>query len=192
MISILIPPDLIDSSEATDTGTPAQPPSNPLNPPYLPSRAQVAVIIVFVTGILLINGPNLGMLGRREPCIYGTDTLADIETAVSEEVAESGWKVLSYQHDCEGELIRVVQDNYDTVGAIINPGALMIHGWSLRDALANYPRPWIEVHLSNIWARESFRHESVLAPLASGMIAGLGSLGYRLAAKALLEMAVSR
>ncbi|ANN16101.1 3-dehydroquinate dehydratase [Amycolatopsis orientalis] len=142
-----------------------------------------------MTGILLINGPNLGILGRREPSVYGTDTLTDIETAVSEEVAESGWKVLSYQHDCEGELVRAVQDNYDTAGAIINPGALMIHGWSLRDALANYPRPWIEVHLSNIWARESFRHESVLAPLACGMIAGLGSFGYRLAAKALLEKA---
>jgi 5-deoxy-5-amino-3-dehydroquinate dehydratase len=74
------------------------------------------------------------------------------------------------------------------VGAIINPGALMIAGWSLRDALANYPQPWIEVHLSNVWARERFRHESVLAPLASGVIVGLGSLGYRLAAKALLAI----
>ncbi|MFC3455427.1 type II 3-dehydroquinate dehydratase [Amycolatopsis speibonae] len=138
-----------------------------------------------MTGILLINGPNLGMLGRREPEIYGTDTLADIEAAVCDEVAGFGWKVLAYQHDCEGELVRFIQENYDSAGAIINPGALMIHGWSLRDALANYPKPWIEVHLSNIWARESFRHESVLAPLAAGMIAGLGSLGYRLAAGAL-------
>lgn len=141
-----------------------------------------------MTGILLINGPNLGILGRREPEIYGTDTLAGIEAAVGEEVADLGWKVRAYQHDCEGELVRVIQENYDTAGAIINPGALMIHGWSLRDALANYPRPWIEVHLSNIWARESFRHESVLAPLAAGMIAGLGSLSYRLAAKALYDL----
>jgi 5-deoxy-5-amino-3-dehydroquinate dehydratase len=139
-----------------------------------------------VTELLLLNGPNLGILGRREPEVYGTDTLADIEQAVGEEIAERGWKVVSVQHDGEGELIRAIQDNYDTVGAIVNPGALMIAGWSLRDALANYPRPWIEVHLSNVWAREQFRHESVLAPLASGVIVGLGSLGYRLAARALL------
>jgi 5-deoxy-5-amino-3-dehydroquinate dehydratase len=140
--------------------------------------------------LLLVNGPNLGILGRREPQLYGTDTLADIEDAVSEEVSDR-WKVRSFQHDGEGELVRTIQDNYDTVGAIINPGALMIAGWSLRDALANYPRPWIEVHLSNIWAREKFRHESALAPLASGVIAGLGSLGYRLAAKALLAIIAS-
>lgn len=138
--------------------------------------------------LLLINGPNLGILGRREPEIYGTDTLADIEKAVQAEVAERGWRVDAIQHDSEGELIRAIQDRYDSVGAIVNPGALMIYGWSLRDALANYPRPWIEVHLSNVWAREQFRHESVLAPLASGVIVGMGALGYRLAARALLDI----
>lgn len=137
--------------------------------------------------LLLLNGPNLGILGKREPEIYGTDTLADIERAVAEEVAHRGWQVIAAQHDCEGALIRTIQDNYDTVGAIVNPGALMIAGWSLRDALANYPRPWMEVHLSNVWARESFRHDSVIAPLASGVIVGLGALGYRLAARALAE-----
>jgi 5-deoxy-5-amino-3-dehydroquinate dehydratase len=140
-----------------------------------------------VDELLLVNGPNLGILGRREPQLYGTDTLADIENTISEEVSDR-WKLRSFQHDGEGELVRTIQDNYDTVGAIINPGALMIAGWSLRDALANYPRPWIEVHLSNIWARERFRHESVLAPLASGVIVGLGSLSYRLAAQALLAI----
>lgn len=141
-----------------------------------------------MTALLLLNGPNLGILGRREPEIYGTETLADIAKAVEEETAERGWKITSIQNDSEGELIRAIQNNYDTVGAIVNPGALMIAGWSLRDALANYPRPWIEVHLSNVWAREAFRHDSVLAPLASGVIAGLGALGYRLAARALLGM----
>jgi 5-deoxy-5-amino-3-dehydroquinate dehydratase len=136
--------------------------------------------------LLLLNGPNLGILGRREPEVYGYQTLSDIEEAVSEEIAGRGWKTISIQHDCEGELVRAVHENYETVGAIINPGALMMAGWSLRDALANYPRPWIEVHLSNVWAREKFRHESVLAPLASGIIVGLGALGYRLAARALL------
>ncbi|GGY16046.1 type II 3-dehydroquinate dehydratase [Streptomyces minutiscleroticus] len=136
--------------------------------------------------LLLLNGPNLGILGRREPEIYGTDTLADIEAAVAEEVAGRGWKVTSVQRESEGQLIEAVQDAYGTVGAIVNPGALMIAGWSLRDALAAYPRPFVEVHLSNVWARESFRHESVLAPLAAGVIVGLGALGYRLAAQALL------
>ncbi|MGA6166054.1 type II 3-dehydroquinate dehydratase [Amycolatopsis magusensis] len=137
--------------------------------------------------LLLMNGPNLGILGKREVEVYGSSTLADIEAMVAAEVAERGWRVTSVQNDCEGELIRTLQDSYDTVGAIINPGALMIAGWSLRDALANYPRPWIEVHLSNVWAREQFRHESVLAPLASGVIVGLGADGYRLAAQALLR-----
>lgn len=137
--------------------------------------------------LLLLNGPNLGILGRREPDVYGTETLDDIAAAVADEVAVRGWKVKSFQSDSEGEIIRVIQDSYDTVGAIVNPGALMIAGWSLRDALANYPKPWIEVHISNIWARESFRHESVIAPLASGLIAGLGADGYRLAARALVN-----
>jgi 5-deoxy-5-amino-3-dehydroquinate dehydratase len=138
--------------------------------------------------LLLLNGPNLGILGRRQPEVYGTATLADIADAVADEVAGRGWKVVSIQDESEARLIHAVQDNYSAVGAIVNPGALMIAGWSLRDALANYPRPWIEVHLSNVWAREQFRHESVLAPLASGVIVGLGALGYRLAARALLEL----
>jgi 5-deoxy-5-amino-3-dehydroquinate dehydratase len=136
--------------------------------------------------LLLLNGPNLGILGRREPEVYGTATLPDIEKAVAEEVAERGWTVVSRQYDGEGEMVGAVQDHYEAVGAIVNPGALMIAGWSLRDALANYPRPWIEVHLSNVWAREQFRHESVLGPLASGVIFGLGADGYRLAARALM------
>jgi 5-deoxy-5-amino-3-dehydroquinate dehydratase len=139
-----------------------------------------------LTELLLLNGPNLGILGRRQPEIYGTDTLADIADAIGEEIADRGWKVISEQHDSEGDLIHAIQNNYDTVGAIVNPGALMIAGWSLRDALANYPRPWIEVHLSNVWARETFRHDSVIAPLAAGIIVGMGPLGYRLAARALL------
>jgi 5-deoxy-5-amino-3-dehydroquinate dehydratase len=139
-----------------------------------------------IVELLLLNGPNLGILGRRQPEIYGTDTLADIEATVGQEVAERGWTVTAVQRECEGELVAAVQDSYHTVGAIVNPGALMIAGWSLRDALANYPRPWIEVHLSNVCSREQFRHESVIAPLASGVIVGLGALGYRLAARALM------
>jgi 5-deoxy-5-amino-3-dehydroquinate dehydratase len=139
--------------------------------------------------VLLLNGPNLGALGYREPEIYGTDTLTDIEKAVAEEVADRGWEVMSIQHDGEGDLVGAIHRYRDTtVGAIVNPGALMIAGWSLRDALASYSPPWVEVHLSNVWARESFRHESVIAPLASGVVIGLGSFGYRLAARALLHL----
>lgn len=135
--------------------------------------------------LLLLNGPNLGRLGVRQPEIYGTDTLADIEKAVAAEVTERGWNVVSVQREGEGELIYAIQEHYDSVGAIVNPGALMIAGWSLRDALAAYPQPWIEVHLSNVWARETFRHESVISSLADGVIVGMGALGYRLAARAL-------
>ncbi|TWP46948.1 3-dehydroquinate dehydratase [Lentzea tibetensis] len=138
--------------------------------------------------VLLLNGPNLGILGRRKPEIYGSQTLADITDAVADELASAGFKVVSIQHESEGDLIKSIQENYDTAGAIVNPGALMVAGWSLRDALENYPRPWIEVHLSNIWARENFRHQSVLAPVAHGVIVGMGALGYRLAARALLDL----
>ncbi len=139
--------------------------------------------------VLLLNGPNLGILGRREPEIYGTDTLADIEAAVAEEVGVRGWEVTSVQHDSEGQLVGAIhQHSETTVGAIVNPGALMIAGWSLRDALASYAPPWIEVHLSNVWAREQFRHESVIAPLANGVVVGLGAFGYRLAAQALMHL----
>lgn len=139
--------------------------------------------------VLLLNGPNLGVLGEREPEIYGTDTLADIEKAVADEVGARGWEVVSIQRDGEGDLVGAIHEHRNTtIGAIINPGALMIAGWSLRDALASYARPWIEVHISNIWAREQFRHESIIAPLASGVVAGLGTIGYPLAAQALLRL----
>ncbi|MBH0779663.1 type II 3-dehydroquinate dehydratase [Nocardia bovistercoris] len=142
-----------------------------------------------MTDILLLNGPNLGILGDREPEIYGSDTLADIVTAVSDEVADAGWKVIAIQDESEAELIRALHAHrYSTAGAIVNPGALMIAGWSLRDALASYPPPWIEVHLSNVWAREQFRHQSVTAALAQGAVVGLGAFGYRLAARSLLHL----
>jgi len=135
--------------------------------------------------ILLLNGPNLSTLGIRKPEIYGTLTLHDIEKMVEEEIAECGWKLISIQDDGERELIHALRKHSNTLGAIINPGALMIAGWSLRDALETYPSPWIEVHISNIAARESFRHSSILSPLAKGIIVGFGPLGYKLAAQAL-------
>lgn len=136
--------------------------------------------------ILLLNGPNLGTLGTRQPEIYGRTTLAEVESAVRARVAVAGFGLRAEQHDGEAELIRVLQRSRDTAGAIVNPGALMIAGWSLRDALADYPAPFIEVHLSNVWAREPFRHNSVLSALALGVIAGFGPRSYLLAADALV------
>jgi 5-deoxy-5-amino-3-dehydroquinate dehydratase len=136
--------------------------------------------------LLLLNGPNLRLLGQREPEIYGTETLLDVEAAVRAEVADRGWKVTAIQSDSEAELIRIIEEHYETVGLILNPGALMMAGWSLMDALKSYPQPWIEVHISNVWAREAFRHESVLSAVADGVIVGLGTAGYALAARALL------
>lgn len=142
--------------------------------------------------ILLLNGPNLGTLGIREPEIYGTTTLAEIEQQVRDRLAEVGFGLVCAQHDAEADLMHELREHATTSGVILNPGALMMAGWSLRDALASYPAPWIEVHLSNVWARESFRHTSVLAPLAAGVIAGLGAQGYLLAADALVERLIDR
>lgn len=142
-----------------------------------------------MSDLLLLNGPNLGQLGTRQPEVYGRTTLAGIEAAVRERVAAAGHGLRAVQHDAEHELMAALRTHADTIGAIVNPGALMIAGWSLRDALASYPAPWIEVHLSNVWAREPFRHNSVLSPLAAGVIAGLGPRGYLLAADALVGLA---
>ena len=141
--------------------------------------------------LLLLNGPNLRLLGQREPEIYGNETLLDVESAVRAEVADRGWKVTAIQSDSEAELIRIIEEHYETVGLILNPGALMMAGWSLMDALKSYPQPWIEVHISNVWAREAFRHESVLSAVADGVIVGLGTAGYALAARALLGKVAS-
>ncbi|MFE9456847.1 type II 3-dehydroquinate dehydratase [Streptomyces californicus] len=132
--------------------------------------------------ILLLNGPNLGQLGTRRPEMYGTTTLAEIERDVRKTLAEAGHTVRCLQDESEATLVRAVHGAADCAGAIVNPGALMIAGWSLRDALESFPGPWMEVHLSNVFAREPFRHNSVISPLASGVLCGLGAYGYRLAA----------
>lgn len=144
-----------------------------------------------VPEILLLNGPNLGSLGTREPAIYGTTSLQDVENNVAARLAADGFGLRAEQHDCEGCLLRALRGNADTAGAIVNPGALMVAGWSLRDALAGYPAPWVEVHISNVWARESFRHTSILSGLAVGVVAGFGVYGYELAAAALIQRLAS-
>jgi 3-dehydroquinate dehydratase II len=137
--------------------------------------------------LLVIHGPNLNALGRRQPEIYGNTTLAQIDDALRERAAAAGAVLLAFQSNYEGALIDFIQaEGWDADGIIINPGALTHYGLALRDALASLAAPIVEVHLSNVYQRESFRHTSVVAPVATGQIAGLGWRGYLLALEWLL------
>ena len=134
--------------------------------------------------ILLINGPNLNMLGTREPAHYGTITLAAIEEAVRTRAAAlpSPVDVAAFQSNHEGAIIDFVHENgRDAVGIIMNPGAFTHYSYAIRDAISAVGTPTIEVHISNVHAREEFRHHSVIAPVAVGQIVGLGAHGYVLA-----------
>ncbi len=133
--------------------------------------------------LLLINGPNLNLLGTREPEVYGRTTLADIEQAAAAQAAAAGATLLSFQSNHEGALIdRIHAAKKEDVDAIIiNPGGLTHTSIALRDALAGVAIPFIEVHISNIHQREAFRHASYLSGIAVGVLCGLGVEGYRLA-----------
>lgn len=134
--------------------------------------------------ILLLNGPNLNLLGEREPDVYGRTTLREIEDMVRQ--AAAGWKVeiVSFQSNHEGELIDFIHENRKRArGIIVNPGALTHTSYALFDCLKAVDLPAIEVHLSNIHTREEFRRSSVIAPACRGMISGLGPRGYLLAAE---------
>ncbi|NNJ08920.1 type II 3-dehydroquinate dehydratase [Chloroflexales bacterium ZM16-3] len=138
--------------------------------------------------IVVIHGPNLNMLGRREPEIYGAMTLEGIDAALAARAAAAGAALRSFQSNHEGALVDFIHDaGWSSDGVIINPGALTHYGLSLRDALAMLKAPIIEVHISNVYRREAFRHSSVVAPVATGQIAGLGWRGYLLALEWLLE-----
>jgi 3-dehydroquinate dehydratase-2 len=130
--------------------------------------------------ILLLNGPNLNLLGSREPEVYGSSTLADVERAALEQASQAGAKLTAFQSNHEGALIDRIQaakkDGIDAI--VINPGGLTHSSVSLRDALAAVAIPFIEVHVSNIHQRESFRHHSYLSGIAAGVICGLGIDGY--------------
>ena len=133
--------------------------------------------------ILLINGPNLNLLGSREPEVYGSTTLAQIETRLTELAGTLGHELACFQSNAEHKLVgRIHAARTDGVAfLLINPGALTHTSIALRDALLGVSIPFIEVHLSNVFARESFRHHSYLSDIAVGCIFGLGAVGYELA-----------
>lgn len=136
--------------------------------------------------ILLLHGPNLNLLGEREPQVYGTATLDDYVAATAKAASEHGHELEDRQSNHEGDLIDAIhRARGRCAGIIINPGAFTHYAWGIHDALAAFDGPIIEVHISNPNAREPWRHTSVVAPVATGTIAGFGLLGYQLAVAAM-------
>jgi 3-dehydroquinate dehydratase II len=136
--------------------------------------------------LLLLNGPNLNLLGSREPSLYGSDTLAAIEMRAAEVARESGHELIAFQSNAEHALVERIHaaKSEDIAFIVINPAAFTHTSVALRDALLAVRIPFIEVHLSNPAAREAFRHHSYLSDVASGCISGLGAYGYELAVRA--------
>ena len=138
--------------------------------------------------ILILNGPNLNLLGRREPGIYGTETLDTIIEGLRIRFAEIDLR--HEQHNGEGELIDTLHAagfDPDCIGIVFNAGAYTHYSYAIADAIAAIPAPVVEVHMSNVQAREEFRHRSVIAPVCCGTVAGFGADSYRLGIEALLR-----
>ena len=143
--------------------------------------------------LLLISGPNLDLLGDREPSVYGSATLADHVVTAAREAERHGLGLRHVQSNHEGELIEAIHEARGwAVAIIINAGAFTHTSWALHDALAAFDPPVVELHLSNPAAREPFRHLSVIAPVADGVIAGFGGLGYELAVEAVARLLADR
>jgi len=142
-----------------------------------------------MASILVINGPNLNMLGKREPEIYGHQTLSDIIETLTQSADQLGAQLDHFQSNAEHEIVERIHQAMDdgTEFIIINPAAFTHTSVAIRDAIATVNLPFIEVHLSNIHKREAFRAHSYFSDLAEGVIAGLGSIGYELALKAAVE-----
>lgn len=138
--------------------------------------------------ILVMNGPNLNFLGKRNPDIYGTDTLADVEDKVRKALSDKKIELVFFQSNHEGELIDFIQEHYGSISGIaINAGALTHYGYSLKDALIDSSVPVVEVHVGNPYAREEWRRHSVIADTAIGIFSGFGWKSYKLAIDALLD-----
>ena len=141
------------------------------------------------TRVLVLNGPNLGRLGKREPSVYGSATYADLVSLCESSGNDLGLDVEVRQSEYEGELITWVHAACDTcVPVVLNAGALTHYSYALMDALKMRTAPLVEVHISNIAAREGFRHESLVTPVADGIIAGFGFQGYVLALRAVVSL----
>ena len=143
--------------------------------------------------VLLIHGPNLNLLGKREPKVYGTTSLEEINAKMMQIASESGAELRIFQSNSEGALIDAIHDAEDWAdGIVINPGAYTHYSYAIRDALAAVRLPTIEVHLSNIYAREEFRQISVISAVALGCISGLGWRSYAFALQALVGILQDR
>ncbi|SHG27680.1 type II 3-dehydroquinate dehydratase [Cognatishimia maritima] len=141
-----------------------------------------------MASLLILNGPNLNLLGTRQPEVYGTTTLQDIEDTCEAHGRALGVGIVCKQSNHEGELIDAIHDaKGDHDGIVLNAGAYTHTSIAIMDAIASVELPVIEVHLSNIHAREAYRHKSFIAPVAVGQICGFGAIGYRLAIEALLD-----
>ncbi len=139
--------------------------------------------------VLLINGPNLNLLGQREPEVYGTATLADHVDAARRAAGDRGLDLEDLQSNHEGEVVDAIHRARGRCAAIVvNPGAFTHYAWAIHDALAAFDGPVVEVHLSNPQRREPWRHTSVVSPVATATIAGLGGLGYELALAAVAHL----
>lgn len=142
-----------------------------------------------MTAVLLLSGPNLNLLGEREPDVYGSATLADHVDAATKAAAEHGLTLEHLQSNAEHELVDAIHAARGRCAAIIvNPGAFTHYAWAIHDALAAFDGPVVELHLSNPNAREPWRHTSVVAPVATATIAGLGGHGYVLAVEAVARL----
>ena len=147
-----------------------------------------------MANILVLHGPNLNLLGTREPEIYGATTLADIDAALTEQAESAGHSLASVQSNAEHELVSAIQDAHSPDVSkqvdyiIINPAAFTHTSVAMRDALAAVNIPFIEVHLSNVHAREDFRRHSYFSDLAKGVISGLGAIGYSLALTSAIKL----
>ena len=139
--------------------------------------------------VLLLSGPNLNLLGDRDPLIYGSDTLTHHVSEATIAAEERGLVIEHVQSNHEGELVDAIHSARGRcVGIIINPGAFTHYAWAIHDALAAFDGPIVEVPLSNPAAREPWRHTSVVAPVAAGTVAGFGGIGYRMAVRAVAEL----